>query len=112
MAFFSAIIIGHSQDLLRVISGFPGEGGFRYFIILFGVMVSLEVILQWFVGCSALIYMAALRWAVLLRVMLLFFIFFFVLERFPNMYSPLESFLVYFRKAPINPIHSGLDITV
>ena len=77
MAFFFAIIISHSRDFLRVISGFLGEKGFGYFIIPFGVMVSLRVILRWLVGYLAPLYVVALRWAVLLTVILSFFIFFF-----------------------------------
>ena len=45
MAFFFIIIIGYSRDLLKIISGFPGERGFRYFIIPFGIMVFLGIIL-------------------------------------------------------------------
>ena len=112
MAFFSAVVIGRSRDLLRVISGFPGEKGFRYFIIPFGVTVSLGIILRWFIRCLAPLYVAALRWAVLLRVIFLFFIFLFALERSPNMHGPLESPSAYFKKTSINPIHLGLDITV
>ena len=46
IAFFFTIIIGHSQDLLRVISGFPGEKGSRYFIIPFNITVSLGIIFR------------------------------------------------------------------
>ena len=45
IAFFSVIIIGHSRDLLRIISGFPGEKGSGYFIIPFNIIVSLGIIL-------------------------------------------------------------------
>ena len=45
-------------------------------------------------------------------VILLFFIFLFALERSLSMQGPLESLPAYFKKAPINPIHSGLDIAV
>ena len=112
VAFFSVIIIGRSRDLLRVISGFPGERGSGYFIIPFGVMVFLGIIFRWLVGCSVPLYVAAFRWAVLLRVILPFFVFLFVLERSLSIYGPLESLSACFRKAPINLIHSGLDIAV
>ena len=35
VALFSAVIIGCPRDLLGLIPGFPGKGGFRYFIIFF-----------------------------------------------------------------------------
>ena len=40
------------------------------------------------------------------------FYFFFILEKFLNIYGLLESLSAYFKKALINPIHSGLDIAV
>ena len=58
MAFFFIIIIGHSRDFLRVISGFPGERGFKYFIIPSSVTVSLGIILRYFIKCLAPFYMA------------------------------------------------------
>ena len=39
ITFFSVIIAGRSRDLLKVISGFPGERGSRYFIIFFNIIV-------------------------------------------------------------------------
>ena len=45
-------------------------------------------------------------------IILSFLISFFTLERFLNMYGPLEGFLACFKKALINPVHSSLDITV
>ena len=45
VAFFSAVVIGHSRDLLRVILGFPGERGSGCFIIPSGITVSLGIIL-------------------------------------------------------------------
>ena len=45
MAFFSVVVVGRSRDLFKVISGFPGEGGFGCFIIPFNVTVSLGIIL-------------------------------------------------------------------
>ena len=41
-----------------------------------------------------------------------FYFFFFALERSLSMHGPLESLLAYFRKTPINPIYSGLNIAV
>ena len=46
ITFFSAVIIGHSRDLLKVILGFPGEKGSGCFIIPFGITVSLRIIFQ------------------------------------------------------------------
>ena len=60
VVFFSVVVVGRSRDLFRVISGFPGERGFRCFIIPSGVMVSLGVIFRWFVGCLAPFYVTVL----------------------------------------------------
>ena len=61
MALFSAVIIGHPRDLLNLIPGFPGEGGFGRFIIPSGIMVFLGIILRWLIRYSAPLYVAAFR---------------------------------------------------
>ena len=40
------------------------------------------------------------------------FYFFFILEKSLSIYGLLKSLLAYFKKTPINPIYSGLDIMV
>ena len=44
--------------------------------------------------------------------MFLFFISFFTLEKFLNIYNPLENLPAYFKNTPINPVHPNLNITV
>ena len=45
-------------------------------------------------------------------VTLLFFIFFFVLERFLNICGPLEGLPARFKKTLINPVYPNLDIMI
>ena len=40
------------------------------------------------------------------------FYFFFIFEKSLNMYNPLESLPVYFKKTLKNPVHPSLDITI